>query len=200
MEYITRGVCGQEGCRERRYYLDNGIWWCRRGHQQEGRQIEEDPDDFGSQGKLNRVKKAAIEKGKKTYHGRPAVTLFLQTYQLILWKQCHALVQTQGFPENFEHVVRDLWALRLETYEDKIGNPDADDDDDEPEFFSSAGEQSDQEGSIQSGGKTVQFPRLIDSIALCYLAALLMRMPIGVAEFHRYVAQCPSLSWILILW
>lgn len=35
MEYVTRGVCGQEGCRERRYYLDNGLWFCRRGHLQE---------------------------------------------------------------------------------------------------------------------------------------------------------------------
>lgn len=35
MEYITRGVCDQEGCRETRYYLDNGLWFCRRGHQQE---------------------------------------------------------------------------------------------------------------------------------------------------------------------
>jgi len=35
MEYVTRGVCGQEACRERRYYLDNGLWFCRRGHLQE---------------------------------------------------------------------------------------------------------------------------------------------------------------------
>lgn len=35
MEYVKRGPCGQEGCREIRYYLDNGIWFCRRGHQQE---------------------------------------------------------------------------------------------------------------------------------------------------------------------
>lgn len=35
MEYVTRGVCGQEGCRQRRYYLDNGLWFCRRGHLQE---------------------------------------------------------------------------------------------------------------------------------------------------------------------
>lgn len=35
MDYVTRGVCGQEGCRETRYYLDNGLWYCRRGHLQE---------------------------------------------------------------------------------------------------------------------------------------------------------------------
>lgn len=66
MEYTIRGVCGQEGCRETRYYLDNGLWFCRRGHQQEGRQVEEEPDDFGTQGKTNRVKKAVTEKGAKS--------------------------------------------------------------------------------------------------------------------------------------
>lgn len=37
MDYVTRGACGQEGCRETRYYLDNGLWFCLRGHQQEVR-------------------------------------------------------------------------------------------------------------------------------------------------------------------
>lgn len=38
----------------------------------------------------------------KAYRGRWAYTLYLQTYQLILWKQCHALVTDHGFPEQFE--------------------------------------------------------------------------------------------------
>lgn len=36
------------------------------------------------------------------YRGRQAYTLFLQVYQLILWKQCHALVQGRGFPAELE--------------------------------------------------------------------------------------------------
>ncbi|KAL5359701.1 RNA polymerase I-specific transcription initiation factor Rrn7 [Aspergillus floccosus] len=189
MEYITRGVCGQEGCRERRYYLDNGLWFCRRGHQQEGRQVEEDPDDFGTQGKRNRVKKAIIEKGHKTYRGRHAYILFLQTYQLILWKQCSALVQNKGFPSQFEHVVRDLWALRLEKYEAKIRE--VSEDADTLEFFSSqpAVEPDDKLDALTSGGKRVQWPRLVDTIALCYLGALLMRLPISVGDFHRMVLR-----------
>ncbi|KAF4275019.1 hypothetical protein CNMCM8812_003326 [Aspergillus fumigatus] len=135
MEYTTRGVCGQDGCRETRYYLDNGLWFCRRGHQQEGLQVEEDPEDFGTQGKTSRVKKAVAEKGHKTYRGRQAYTLFLQVYQLILWKQCHALVQGRGFPAELEVVVRDLWALRLESLSERLRDPA--EDDREPELFSS---------------------------------------------------------------
>lgn len=40
MEYTIRGRCGQEGCRERRYYLDEGLWFCRQGHQQEVEQAK----------------------------------------------------------------------------------------------------------------------------------------------------------------
>ncbi|KAF7597094.1 Pol I core factor CF [Aspergillus hancockii] len=196
MDYTTRGVCGQEGCRETRYYLDNGHWFCRRGHQQEGRQVEEEPDDFGTQGKTNRVKKAVAEKGQKTYRGRQACSLFLQVYQLILWKQCHALVQDQGFPAQFEHVVRDLWALRLETYSDKIN--DSSEGDEETEFFSSQPTTGQEDPNIiKFGGKHVQWPRLIDSVGLCYLGALIMRLPVSVGHFHRMI-MCGDIPYIRI--
>ncbi|CAP93512.1 Pc16g08420 [Penicillium rubens Wisconsin 54-1255] len=66
MDYVTRGVCGQEGCRETRYYLDNGLWYCRRGHLQEGVQVAEDADDFGNLGKTHRLKRETREKGSKS--------------------------------------------------------------------------------------------------------------------------------------
>ncbi|PYH64700.1 TFIIB-type zinc finger domain-containing protein [Aspergillus vadensis CBS 113365] len=188
MEYITRGVCGQEGCRERRYYLDNGLWFCRRGHQQEGRQVEEDPEDFNTQGRTSRVKKAAAEKSQKTYRGRQAYSLFLQVYQLILWKQCHALVHHRGFPSELESVVRDLWALRLETYAEKINDPS--EQDEEPEFFSSQVTSGlDGSDDTRFRGRQATWPRLIDSIALCYLGALLMRLPVGVGDFYGMVMR-----------
>ncbi|KAJ5084683.1 hypothetical protein NUU61_009262 [Penicillium alfredii] len=190
MEYVTRGVCGQEGCREIRYYLDNGLWFCRRGHLQEGRQIEEDPDDFGTQGKKHRVKKETTEKSKKTYHGRQAYTLFLQVYQLILWKQCHALVHDHGFPEPFDAVVRDLWALRLQDFSLRIDES-TEDEHEDPELFSSQPTDKDEfdEMGFKPGSKYLEWPRLLDSVALCYLAALLMRLPICVSDFYRMIIR-----------
>ncbi|KAL5339356.1 hypothetical protein BJX70DRAFT_364109 [Aspergillus crustosus] len=190
MEYITREPCGQEGCRETRFFLDNGLWFCRRGHQQAGRQAIEDPEDFGTQGKISRVKKPVAEKVQKKYHGRQAYRLYLEIYQLILWNQCHALVNERGFPPDLEHVVRDLWALRLETFAKKIA--DLGDEDSQPEFFSSqpasAREESEPE-AFRPGSKVVQWPRLIDAVALCYLGAFLMRLPVTVADFHRMVMR-----------
>ncbi|PLN84478.1 RNA polymerase I-specific transcription initiation factor Rrn7 [Aspergillus taichungensis] len=203
MEARSRGVCGQEGCRETRYFIENGLWYCRRGHQQEGMQIGEDADDFGTQGKVTRLKKPVREKPPKTYKGKHAYLLFLHIYQLILWKQCHALVQGRGFPAKLENIVRDLWALRLETLSDKINTFS---EKDEPEFFSSsqpaaATEAEKHTEAPKIGSKYLQWPRLIDSIALCYLAALLMRIPISIADFHRMLmrGEVPFLRIILAI-
>ncbi|CAG8105537.1 unnamed protein product [Penicillium olsonii] len=191
MDYVTRGVCGQEGCRERRYYIDNGLWYCRRGHLQEGVQVAEDGDDFGNLGKIHRVKKEIREKSTKTLHGRPAWTLFLQIYQLILWKQSHALVHDHGFPQELEIVVRDLWALRLPDYRLKIteSNEDEDGDTDREVFSSQAAQSDDSEVGFKPNSRFVEWPRLIDAVALCYLAALLMRVPVCVNDFYDMIMQ-----------
>ncbi|KAL4997359.1 hypothetical protein BDV10DRAFT_169956 [Aspergillus recurvatus] len=191
MEYITREPCGQEGCRETRFFLDNGLWFCRRGHQQAGRQVEEDPDDFGTQGNISRVKKPVAEKLQKKYRGRQAYRLFLHIYQLILWKQCHALVNKRGFPPQLENLVRDLWALRLESYAKKIPE-DGEGEDSQPEFFSSqpaSGREDTEAETFKMGSNLVQWPRLVDTVALCYLAAILMRLPVSVMDFHRMVSR-----------
>ncbi|CAI7586987.1 unnamed protein product [Penicillium viridicatum] len=189
MDYVTRGVCGQEGCRETRYYLDNGLWYCRRGHLQEGVQVAEDAD-FGNLGKTHRLKRETREKTSKTLRGRPAYTLFLQIYQLILWKQCHILVHDHGFPEELEVVVRDLWALRLQDFESRITDATGDDDDTESELFSSqpAGRDESRDG-FKPNSRYLEWPRLIDSVALCYLAAFLMRLPVCVIDFHDMIMR-----------
>ncbi|TPR11854.1 bacterial signaling protein N terminal repeat family protein [Aspergillus niger] len=85
-------------------------------------------------------------------------------------------------------VVRDLWALRLETYAEKINDPS--EQDEEPEFFSSQVTSGlDGAEDIKFRGRQATWPRLIDSIALCYLGALLMRLPVGVGDFYRMVMR-----------
>ncbi|KAJ5893781.1 hypothetical protein N7495_005472 [Penicillium taxi] len=156
-----------------------------------GRQVAEDPDDFGNQGKKHRVKKDKAERASKTVHGRQAQTIFLQAYQLILWKQCHILVHDHGFPEQFEGVVRDLWALRLRRYSLRINQlTDNYDDGDGPELFSSQAslsEDSSDGASLKADSRLVVWPRILDTVATCYLAAILMRLPVCVSDFHRLI-------------
>lgn len=84
-------------------------------------------------------------------------------------------------------VVRDLWALRLQDFSLKLAESADDDDQDERELFSSQPTEKDESHRMgfKVAGKYLQWPRLVDSIGLCYLGALLMRLPICVSDFHR---------------
>lgn len=86
-------------------------------------------------------------------------------------------------------VVRDLWALRLPDYKLKITSANEDEDGDtDPEVFSSQAAQSDDsEMAFKPNSRYLEWPRLLDSVALCYLAALLMRLPVSVNDFYEYV-------------
>ncbi|KAJ5315154.1 hypothetical protein N7476_005461 [Penicillium atrosanguineum] len=157
-----------------------------------GQQIEEDPDDFGTQGQRHRVKKEKEERSRRSMSDPVDFIQPLNAYQLILWKQCDALVNDHGFPEEFEAVVRDLWALRLQGFTLRI-NASADDEDDESEreVFSSQAADTDESDDLgfKARGKYLQWPRMLDTVGLCYLAALLMRLPICVSDFYHLIIR-----------
>ena len=125
------------------------------------------------------------------YSGRKAFELYLQCYQLILWKQCYSLVSIKGFTPDLESVVRDLWALRLQVFKDRSG--DVSDIDDESRVFSSqveGTEGSDTENDVSSGLEQKRkeektLPNLIDTLSLCYLGTLLLRTPLSIGELYR---------------
>jgi RNA polymerase I-specific transcription initiation factor RRN7 len=94
----------------------------------------------------------------------------------------------------YQVVVRDLWALRLQDFTLKITDTE-DDDDTENEGFSSQPGEKDGSGEIgfKPDSRYLEWPRLIDSLATCYLAAFLMRLPVCVSDFHEYVYSiCPG--------
>ncbi|PGH16823.1 ubiquitin-60S ribosomal protein L40 [Helicocarpus griseus UAMH5409] len=194
-ESVTRGICGQDGCLETRYYLENGLWFCRRGHQQEGRQVIVDDDDFGTQGRIVRRKRERAERVSKTYHGPQAYQLFLEAYQLLLWKQCHALVVGKGMPAELEAIVKDLWTLRLPKLYSRSGEGYYVSDTEsgyssEQQLFSSQTEvmAEDEEEKAYHRRRVMESPKLIESLALCILGVVLLRVPVGVGDV---------VSWIL---
>lgn len=89
---------------------------------------------------------------------------------------------------SLQNIVRDLWALRLEGFSHKVNE--VSEGEEEPEVFSSQAAETtdDSDGAFKPQGKRVQWPRLIDSIALCYMGALLMRFPISIGDLYRYVS------------
>ncbi|KLJ10053.1 hypothetical protein EMPG_14534 [Blastomyces silverae] len=228
-ESVTRGVCGQDGCLETRYILENGLWFCRGGgHQQEGRQVIADDEDFGKQGRVIRQKRVKAERVSKTYHGTQAYQLFLEAYQLLLWKQCHALVHGKGMPVELEALVKDLWTLRLPQLYSRSGDGLAyasDHDTDQPQVFSSqrgggssaatgasasdvdananananadadadvdddtaATAEEEEEENAYHRRRLMESPKLIDSLALCYLGLMLLRVPLGVGVLESWI-------------
>lgn len=89
-----------------------------------------------------------------------------------------------------QNVVRDLWALRLETFSDRITDP-SEGEEGEPELFSSQplaqADVEDNDESSRPSQNQNRWPRMIDSIGLCYMGALLLRLPVTIADMHQYV-------------
>lgn len=194
--------CTYEGCPARRYYIADGKRFCRRGHEQEGfQQVQQDEDDFNSQGRITRKKREEKERVHRVFSGREAAQLFLQCYQLILWKQVKWLIDVKRFPSDLETVVRDLWSVRLRSVK-ALGEGNGGIGSGREGGFSSQSDwettETDTDGMESSrvtnrrSRKTVRhegMPKLIDSLALCYLGTLLMRLPVTLGEFQRWTEQ-----------
>ena len=84
-------------------------------------------------------------------------------------------------------MVKDLWALRLQLLKSK-----ADATSDEDTVFSSQPqsetETEDKHDGVgrkwRVGGKDM--PSLIETLGLCYLGMILLRLPVSIGEIHRY--------------
>ena len=123
---------------------------------------------------------------KTEYSGVKATVLFLQSYQLILRKQCWALIHTHRLPSELETVVKDLWELRLQLLKDKLKTTA-----DAEEVFSSQPQtETEDEGETNNRDRkwdlrTKQMPTLLETLSICYLGAAILRLPIGLGDFHQ---------------
>lgn len=162
-------------------------------------QTQQDDEDFAiKQGKTSRRKGEEKQRVATTLSGRDARELYLQCYQLILWKQCFWLVNVKGFPKELETVVRDLWGLRLGVVHDRKATAGIAGDQ-----FSSVGFSSTSEAEMtDSDGKSListrsrrsdiekeKLPKLVETLALCYLGTLLMRLPTSMGEIYAWAAR-----------
>ncbi|KIW63244.1 hypothetical protein, variant [Phialophora macrospora] len=140
--------------------------------------------------------------------GAKAFQLFLQSWQFILWKQCHALVHQKGLPAELWSVVRDLWTLwlsrlghRLQDHPSTAVDELADTSGNEADTTaSSSGNESDtdpdaytrrqlQQQQKQSSYSAHNYPKLIDTIALAYIGIIMLRRPVGQATFLRWILE-----------
>ncbi|KAI1003848.1 hypothetical protein K3495_g4362 [Podosphaera aphanis] len=185
--------CTEEGCRARKFHIEDGKKFCQRGHEQAGfTQTQQDEDDFNTQGKTTRKKRQTEERAPTILSGAAAKGLYLQCIQLILWKQCYWLVTEKKMNAEVETIVRDLWRLRLGVIWDERMNAFSSQTGTDRSFFSSQGEketedlESDTEPHRRRRNRTVtmsqKLPRLLETLGLCYLAMVLARLPVSLGE------------------
>ncbi|SPJ71383.1 related to polymerase I core factor (CF) subunit [Fusarium torulosum] len=181
-------------CGARRWYLESGLRFCSNGHQVEGF-IQFDIGDDVDAGKLGRVAKKdkeAKEKELRHLTGQAGKNLFLECLQLVLRSQLLWLIRSKGHREELETVVRDLWDLRIRGSGsfavDKETQPD-----EGLAVFSSQPEEPEKDNVPKKQGARAQswnpeenadwpMPRMIDTLALCYLGCLLLRVPTAIGE------------------
>lgn len=193
-------------CGARQWYAQDAIRYCRNGHRLEGfAEHEGDEDAFGTQGKVSRKKKEPKKKIAVKLAGDEGRELYLEVLQLILMRQVWWLVREKGFPEDFEEIVRALWALRvrnLPLMESGGGTRKRKGDVSEESdgyassvpLFSSQSEGTGAESSAfdlsdattatwaPNAGRRWKLPKLVDTLALCYLGCLVRRLPATTAD------------------
>jgi RNA polymerase I-specific transcription initiation factor RRN7 len=82
-------------------------------------------------------------------------------------------------------IVRDLWTLRLSKLVHRLESPQRGDS--ESQAFSSAAEETGNDDGRKASNRVsgVDSPKLVETIALCYLGILLLRLPVSLGEVYR---------------
>ncbi|WDK11768.1 forms a complex with the other rrn protein rrn6 and rrn11 [Colletotrichum graminicola] len=198
-----------EFCGSRKWYLESGLRYCaKEGHQLQG-YVEFDlgDEDFGQKGRVSRKQKQVKERVKRVLSGQQARDLYLECLQLILREQILWLVTKKGHAAELETVVRDLWDLRT------CGAPTVVHDDSaserEPSLFSSqldlmldepthARTKRAQSWAPEDGSEWPA-PRVMDTLGLCILGCVLLRIPTRIGDIARW-ARAGSIPYREAYW
>ncbi|KAI1028419.1 hypothetical protein LB503_002314 [Fusarium chuoi] len=182
-------------CGARRWYLENGLRFCSNGHQVEGFiQFDIGDDvDAGQLGKKTKKDKEVKDKELRHLTGQAGKNLFLECLQLVLRQQLLWLVQSKGHREELETVVRDLWDLRIRGSGAFLAEEETQQTGDGLAIFSSQPTDIEKDGTPKTQGTRARswnpednpdwpVPRMIETLALCYLGCLLLRIPTTIGE------------------
>ena len=212
---LPRGErCSQ--CGDRKYYLENGMRFCAsNGHEIEVRLQNShdmeyidltwadqgfvqfdigDEEDSGKLGAVAKREKEIREKEKRQLTGLEGKSLFLEALQLVLRSELMWLIREKGHKEELETVVRDLWDLRIRGFSSLV--PEENTGEGELEVFSSQPLSDGTAGEVRPKGRLLSWnpdqisswpmPRMVETLSLCYLGCLLLRIPTRIGEFVRW--------------
>ncbi|KFY42334.1 hypothetical protein V494_02461 [Pseudogymnoascus sp. VKM F-4513 (FW-928)] len=191
-------TCTTTGCRSRYYYIQDGKRVCKsHGHVQEGfTQVAADEDDFNTEGRKTRKRRKEAEATGIVYDGIEAIKLYAQCWQVVLRKQAMWLISARGMPPELETVIRDLWAVRIRSIRG-VGEDERDSRDGSGFSSTSEGETEGEDDGIgmemtrrhRRIARQKGLPKLIESLALCYMAMSLLRLPVSVGDIQKWAEQ-----------
>ncbi|KAL7926324.1 hypothetical protein ACQKWADRAFT_282450 [Trichoderma austrokoningii] len=184
-------------CGSQKWYLQDGLRFCARGHQVEGFVQFDlgDIEDSGKMGAVSRREKATRDQRRRApLTGQAGRDLYLESLQLIIRSQLAWLVNENGHREELETVVRDLWDLRIRGSNSGLG--DDTHEEEELEIFSSEPpkdsalanwqQQSRKQSWDPELGSRWPLPRVSDTLAICYLGCVLLKIPTQLGEIIRW--------------
>lgn len=160
-----------------------------------GIQFEDEDSEFYNK-RGQRTKKLVEDRVEQAspLTGNAGRELYLECFQLILRRQVYHLIKSRHFPEQFETVVQDLWSLRVRYFgclqEEEVGTGE-ELGGDKPEVGSdvqlfSSQPTPESPDSKKKEGVTRRMPRPVDTLALCYLGGILVRLPLRVGDLCRW--------------
>lgn len=148
-------------------------------------------------GSVVRRRKEQKHQEKRQLAGHAGKLLYLEALQLLMRKQILWLVNEAGHKEELETVVRDLWDLRIRGVDSTA--PDESSAEGALEMFSSQAQPDTDKVSWKSRSRAQSWdpergsdwplPRVQDTVVLCYLGCLLLRIPTRIGELLGWVNQ-----------
>ncbi|KEQ97929.1 hypothetical protein AUEXF2481DRAFT_37494 [Aureobasidium subglaciale EXF-2481] len=191
MESECEAGCGSTSLR----VGDDGYTYCSEGHRQwaRGTQVVEDTDGVPLFGKKARRERDVEENVETALTGKRAFEHYLLCFQLVLWKQVHWLIHIKQLPDELENVVRDIWALRLQSLQSRVSYESESEAEQSSQLYSSQSEaeRTDDASSNRKARKSKNdaVPKLVDALSMCYIGCLLLRLPVTVSDVYTWAAS-----------
>lgn len=143
---------------------------------------------------MARKEKETKERIRRVLTGQQARDLYLECLQLILREQVIWLVAAKEHKPELETIVRDLWDLRISGAATAVQDDSASEG--EPSLFSSQLDLA-QDEEHQSRNRRAQrwtgengsewpAPRMIDTLGLCFLGCMLLRIPTRIGDLCKW--------------
>ncbi|KAK9424967.1 hypothetical protein SUNI508_13288 [Seiridium unicorne] len=201
-------------CPTRHWYEQEGLRFCRNGHQLEGFAAHEaGEDEYNSTGRVTRKRKEKKKNEGLKLEGSAARKLYLQALQYVLrrqvdWLRKVGLKLEESDGRIYEELVKELWGLVCGmpgVMDNELGEQTEGSGTEDVLTSGSEPENSEAEGSISSsrngwlGKAGNKLPSLAHTLTLCYLACVILKQPVTTADFHGW-AQRGEIEYLTALY